>query len=113
VSEELHVIAHLKVADEAAFRQLVAEAIELVKTEEGTFAWEWHLDGRDCRVREHYRDSQAAEAHMQNMAELAPKIMAVSEIVAMDIYGAASDPLTDAVSQFGGKVWGPPVFGVA
>lgn len=97
VGEMIFAVAHFSLLPgmEQTFRELAAEAFDLVKTgEPGTLAYEWFLseDGRECLTLDVYKDAAALGAHMGNAG---PTMGRILETVRSDvqIFGALPDAL--------------------
>ena len=77
---------------EAKFKEISAQLIELTRAEEGTLSYEWNL-GEDgtCHIYERYVDSAAVMLHGKRSASLVGQLFAVSTLLGFTIYGSPSD----------------------
>jgi len=65
----------------------------------GTLAYDWYLDEKSgrCVVHEHYADSAAGIAHLQNAGALLGQLAGTVTVVAVEAYG---DPTPEARAAF-------------
>ncbi|MBT8280281.1 MAG: antibiotic biosynthesis monooxygenase [Muriicola sp.] len=92
---------------EEAFKDLAQACIACVKEKDsGTLQYDWFFskDGRECRVRETYTNSDAVLAHVANLGPLFGQFLELSEF-SPEIYGDASDALVGAVDAFKPEVF--------
>jgi hypothetical protein len=72
----------------------------------GTLQYDWFFstDGKECVVRERYRDSSAVLEHAANLGDLIGGLMGVSE-PDIEIYGAPTDELLAAIAMLEPRVY--------
>ncbi len=89
------------------FKQLGKEYIELVKANEPnmlSYQFYFNDDESRCYALEFYKDSEAVFAHLENVAEVTPRALEVSQIIRVEIFGNVSDELREAVSALNPQI---------
>ena len=89
----------------AAFKTVVADMVTAVQANEpGALRYDWYLaeDGtRDWNV-EVFADSQAVVAHMENVADLVPKLQATATFKRVEVLGDLSEEGMVALGELAG-----------
>ncbi len=82
------------------FRQLAADALEIVRSEPGTLQYDWFFsaDGTRCVVRETYASSDAVLGHLGNVGPILGRMVELGGGLELDIFGSPSPELSAAVS---------------
>src|SRR4051794_32500143 len=90
------------------FRQLAAEVLATIRGEAGTLQHDWFLsdDGAQCVVRETYADSDAFLAHLAASAPLLGRLIELGGGIELDLFGAPSGALRDAIAAFQPRIYG-------
>lgn len=89
------------------FGELAQEYCKVVETNEsGTKSYQWYLNDEqtECVVTEWYNNSEAGIAHVGNVSkQLFPKLLKISKITGLEVYGNPSKELEDMLKGFGAK----------
>ena len=89
------------------FKDCAARLIAAVEAREpGALQYLWYFDdaGRECEVREVYRDSEAVLAHADNCGALIGEITRTADLV-LDVFGPVSARLREVATSFGAAIW--------
>lgn len=108
---ELQVSARLSIHDGKLdeFKAVAARCVESVRTKDtGTLQYDWFLspDGRECVVRETYRDSGALLEHIGNLGDTLDELFGLCDMD-IEMYGSPSQELMDATSDTGARTYTP------
>jgi quinol monooxygenase YgiN len=90
------------------FKKLADEIIDRVEaTEPNTLSYEWFLsnDESKCYVVQIYKDSEAALAHLNNIADLMGPFHKVAPLTGLMIFGSPSGELRQALEPVGVKIF--------
>jgi hypothetical protein len=84
----------------AEFKQLAAEALELVQSEPGTLQYDWFFspDGTRCVVRETYANSDAVLEHLGHVGPMLGRMVELGGGLELDIFGAPSKAVSEALA---------------
>ncbi len=91
------------------FEKLAAQCMETVRAKDsGTLQYDWFMDaeGRECVVRETYRDSDAVLEHVQNLGAIFGALLAVADME-VEVFGSPSPELIEATAALAPRVFGP------
>ncbi len=104
MSDTVYWILEMKMEPEKAedFNAVMADLVAATQLEEGTIAYEWHFDdeGTVCHIYERFRDSDAADLHLEMFGEIfADRFLAAGSPTKLTIYG---DPKADVVETLSG-----------
>jgi quinol monooxygenase YgiN len=84
-------IVEFEVTDVEGFKELVAEASAISRSEPGTLVYDWYLDADAGRARLHeaYDSFESLDAHTSGrvFTELGPRFVDVARFVHIDFYG--------------------------
>lgn len=86
---------------QAEFLDVAAELIAAVRDREpDTLQYLWYFsdDGSRCSVREIYRHSDAVLHHLENCADLLPRLFPLGEVT-IELCGPVSDTLRAALAE--------------
>ena len=89
-------------------KKMVNELIERVKANEpNTLSYEWFFneDESKCYLLEWYKDSEALQAHLENVGVLLGPLLEIAPLTELMIYGDPSDELRQAIEPFGAKFY--------
>ena len=78
------------------FKRLSAECMEIVRTKDtGTLQYDTFFNEArtECVIVERYRDSEAAMAHAENLAEVSAAVIAIVNVVHGELLGDPSPEL--------------------
>ena len=92
------------------YKKLVQDMSRVVETNEpGTINYQFYLnrDETKCMVHETYASSEAAIVHNNCFASrtILPKILGVSRINTIDVYGNPSEELQKALTSFSPQIY--------
>src|ERR1700722_4918438 len=91
------------------FKSVAQAMTEGGKGEPGTLGYEWFssADNKRHRLVETYVDAAAVEAHFTGpvVQQFVPKLAAVCEVDALEIYGDPGPKVTEMAGGFGGVVY--------
>ena len=87
----------------AELMAVMEKAVAITQKEPGVIVYQAWLseDSSTLHWTETYRDSAAALAHLQTIAEVMPAFLACVNPTGFTLYGAASDALKAALAPFG------------
>ncbi len=101
---DLQLTARFKIHDGKIdqFRELEKSCIQTVKDQDkGTIQYDWFYtpDGKECVVRERYRDSDALLEHLGNVGPYLGQLLEIAKFSA-ELCGDPSEALVDAIAPF-------------
>ena len=90
-------------------KSIARECLEIAKEKEagkGLLQYDWFFstDGKECHVRETYKDSEAVLTHMGNLGEALGKLLQVSTLTG-EIYGDLSDEVQEVLGGLDVKTY--------
>jgi len=106
---ELQMTARFRIHDGKLdeFKSLAMRCMQVVREKDtGTLQYDWFLDadGRECVVRERYRDSAAVLEHAGNLGELLGRVASVSD-PDIEILGAPTAELLAGLAALKPRVY--------
>ncbi len=110
-SEELRIVIDIEVSDLDRFKALVAEVVDISRTEPGTLVYDWYCDDEagTARLYEVYESPEALAAHTAGpvFTDVGPKLLETCRFVAIQAFG---DPevLRGAEALAPTTLWGRP-----
>ncbi|MDH3671731.1 MAG: antibiotic biosynthesis monooxygenase [Gammaproteobacteria bacterium] len=90
------------------FKTIAAEVIQRVEANEPrTWTYEWYLneDESKCYVLEHYADSAATMAHMENVGPLLDRFFETCSIDNLSLFGEVSAEVREAFAALNPSVF--------
>jgi len=108
MSNEIVLIAQFEINDGKTeeFKEIYNNGIEMVRqSEPDTLYFSLYINQDEtvfCSV-ELYRDSQAIIKHFENSSERIPKILEISRVTNVEVYGNVSDEVKKLLSPYGTK----------
>jgi hypothetical protein len=69
--------------------------------------YDWFVRGKECEVRETYRDSQAFLKHLDNVGGALGELLKHSTLSSLRVYGEPSEKLKEAVSGLNAEIYSP------
>jgi quinol monooxygenase YgiN len=87
-------------ANNAAFKELAAQAMTITKSEAGALRYDWYFseDESQCLVHEAYGDSNAVLAHVAGLGVLFGQLLEVGGGCTFDVCGSPSPELVAATA---------------
>lgn len=85
-------------------REMLAGATAAIQGgEPGTLEYRTYIsaDGKRCIAYEVYADDAAFFAHLENMGEALPKLLAIAPVARVEVLGEVSAQVQEALSSFG------------
>ena len=92
-----------------SFKELANEAVNLVRDNEPEmkgYQWYFNDDETTCYTAEWHTSSESMLAHLQNVGDILPKLLAHSDISRFDVFGNPSALASEAVKGLGAQVFG-------
>ena len=91
----------------AEFRRLAAEAVDIVRSEDGTLQYDWFFsgDGTRCVVRERYASSEAALEHLGHVGPLLGRLVDLGGGLEIEAFGRPSAALLAAIAALNPVVY--------
>ena len=92
-----------------AFKELAIKAIKLVQDNEPEmkgYQWYFNDDESKCYTAEWQSNSESVLAHLQNVGDVLPKLLAYSDITRFEVFGNPNPQVLEAVKGLGAKVFG-------
>ena len=74
-----------------AFRTLCEEFVEVTSKEEACLYYGFSFDGDEAHCREGYTDAAGVLAHLENVAELLPKALALADMLRLEVHGTQAE----------------------
>ncbi len=74
-----------------AFQDSLATFIERTSTEPGCLYYDFTINGDVVHCREAYVGAEGALAHLDNVGDLLEKALGISELIRLEIHGAAEE----------------------
>ncbi len=110
MANNIWLVAELTIAQgkTETFKERMQTLIELVHSNEpDTLVFKCYLNDEEtkCYPFELYRDSEALQAHLKNVSEIFPRLMEVSQLTRIEIYGDATEELKKSVADLGAEVF--------
>lgn len=89
------IMGEINPSQEAAFRTICAQLVELTQTEPGALNYEWSIaeNSRTFHIYERYVDSEAVKFHRTQVGEMLKELYAVTTLKSFTLYGNPSDEL--------------------
>lgn len=90
------------------FKALVTQCVTSVKEKDrNTLQYDWFFseDQTECVLRERYADSNAVFEHLANLGNLFGKLLEVSDLTSMEVYGNPSEELRKATVGMNPKIY--------
>jgi quinol monooxygenase YgiN len=94
----------VKPSDFAAFKQVVSPLVAATKQEPGALAYEYNVsdDQSTIHIKEHYRDSSAVVAHVQQtFAKFADAFTKLATVSSFVVYGTPQADARKILDGFG------------
>jgi quinol monooxygenase YgiN len=92
-----------------AFKAVAAQMTEGSKAEPGTLGYEWFAsaDGKTFHLLETYTNASAMEAHFMGpvVQQLVPKLVTVSTVEGLTIYGEPSAKVAEMAAGWGAETY--------
>ncbi len=110
MADNIWLVAELTIAQgkTETFKERMQTLIELVHSNEPeTLVFELYFndDETKCYPLELYKNSEALQFHLKNVSEIFPKLMEVSQLTRIEIYGDATEELKKSVADLGAEVF--------
>jgi len=89
------------------FKGLVDQCVQITRERDaGTLQYDWFLsaDGKECVLRDRYRDSAAVLEHAGNLGELMGRFFSISD-PEVEFFGAPSAELLGALAMLQPRVY--------
>jgi len=108
MSNEIMLIAQFEINEGKIdeMKELYNQGIELVQQSEpdiSGFNLYFNQDETVCCSVEMYRDSEAILKHFEYSSERIPKILEISKVTNVEVYGNVSDEVKNLLSPYGTK----------
>lgn len=90
------------------FKEQMKILIEMVRLKEpDTLIFEFYFndDETKCYPFELYKNSKGLVTHIKNVSEIFSKILEVSQLTRLEIFGKATEELKEAVAPLGAKIF--------
>jgi len=88
------------------FKGLTERFLERASKEAGCLYYGFSFDGNLAHCREGYADAESLLLHLRNVENLKPEMMSLSDVVRVEVHGAASEvaklraPMAEMKPQF-------------
>jgi quinol monooxygenase YgiN len=92
-----------------SFKELANKAIDLVHDNEpGMKGYQWYFndDESKCYTAEWQSSSESLLAHLQNVGDVLPELLAFSDITRFEVFGNPNQQALEAVKGLGANVFG-------
>ena len=92
-----------------AFKDLAKQATKLVQENEPEmmgYQWYFNDDETKCYTAEWQTSSESLMAHLQNVGDILPKLLAHSDITRFEVFGNPNAEAMAAVKGIGAEVFG-------
>ena len=104
MEDRIIIIATLKLLENnlSQLEETVKELQEhCLKTEKGMLQYDWYVseESNTIKVLETYTNSEAVLFHFDNYKPFAPKLSESRSFVSLEVFGKASDALTERVKK--------------
>lgn len=89
------------------FTSLANQCIEAVKSNEPdmkSYEWYFNADKTACFVNEYHTSSASFLAHLENVGPLLGKLLEVSKLARLDVFGNPDDKATEALNGLGANI---------
>ncbi len=90
-----------------AFTTLAKECIEAVKSNEPdmkSYEWFFNAEKTACFVNEYHTNSESMLAHLEVVGPLLGKILEISKLARLDVFGNPNDKATEALKGLGANI---------
>lgn len=101
MTKEIRAVAKLTVQDGKLdeFKVLAQKCIDAVKAKDkGTLYYDFYFSGHECRVWEHYADSEALLDHAQNVGAYLAPILSIAS-ASFDVFGNPSEEARESLKD--------------
>ena len=92
----------------AAFKELAGEATKMARKNEPKmlgYQWYYTQDGSKAYLSARQTDSVAILDHLSNMAEMTGRLLKISSITRLEVFGEIAPQVQEALAPFGAKVF--------
>ena len=99
--KEIRVVAKLTIQQDKIheFKELANKCVQAVKEhDDGTRYYDFYYSGTECRVWEHYEDSQALLDHASNVSAYLAPILSIAT-ASFDIFGNPDEEVREALKD--------------
>jgi quinol monooxygenase YgiN len=91
------------------FQSLAKECIEAVRSNEPdmkSYEWFFNAEKTACFVNEYHTSSESMLAHLENVGPLLGKILEVSKLARLDVFGNPNEKATEALKGLNANING-------
>lgn len=92
-----------------AVESIARATVSETQNEPGTLSYDWFLsqDRKRCRIIEVFADPKAVLAHLMGpvVQELVPKILEVSQLNSLEVYGDPGTEASEILAGFGAETF--------
>jgi quinol monooxygenase YgiN len=111
-NEGVRFVLDIEVSDVERFKALVAQCVEISRSEPGTLVYDWYLDEEagTARLYEAYDSVEAVKAHAAGpvFTEVGPELIQTCRFTQVEVFGDAEG--LQGGLELGPTIWWGPAF---